>query len=159
MTAHDRRYAAMQGQTLSGAWFGVGPGAEFFAGPVDLPTGKPKDAWSWTSDTSGNLVFKAHYAANAGVEAVKLELNGQRIGMKCRTGFYGYLQHFNTAERNWTFPDISGQVVVHSGAVVNGGGSTATLGTIGGSGPTVAAQWGWGITWHNGTAFYQPLWR
>lgn len=39
-----------------------------------------------------------------------------------------------------------------------GGGAAPTLGTIGGSGPTVAAQQGWIELNQDGTAYWVPAW-
>lgn len=39
-----------------------------------------------------------------------------------------------------------------------GGGAAATLGTIGGTGPTVAAQNSWGKLSYNGVTYWVPLW-
>jgi hypothetical protein len=152
----------MNGVTLSKTYQGVGPGASYFAGLPDLASGGVRNGWSWAWDgtvATGNLVFRAHYDSADGRDAITFDRLRQRIGMKSRTAYYGYLQHNATAEREWNFPDITGQVVVFSSGVPNGGGAAPTFGTIGGSGPTDAAQWGWGITYVEGTTFYVPLWR
>lgn len=52
----------------------------------------------------------------------------------------------------------SGLIYTSLGAVTLGGGAGATLGTIGGSGPTVAAQNSWGRINMNGTTYFFPLW-
>lgn len=44
-------------------------------------------------------------------------------------------------------------------AIALGGGAAATLGTIGGSGPTTAAQAGWEKVVLNNTTYWRPLWR
>lgn len=161
MVASDRDLVKLAGRTLSKTFFGVGPGAYFFAGLPDMPTGKPKDCWSWGQDeASGNLDFFAHYGSNDGVAAIKFDRLNQRIGFKARTSYYGYMDHFNTAERRWTFPDFDGTVLVASmGVYDDSGGVAATLGTTAtAGGPSVSTQWGWAPVYIDGTYFYVPLW-
>jgi len=43
-------------------------------------------------------------------------------------------------------------------AIALGGGGAATLGTVGGSGPTSTAQAGWEKVVLNGTTYYRPVW-
>lgn len=53
---------------------------------------------------------------------------------------------------------IQSGVVRIDGAIALGGGAAATLGTIGGSGPTAAAQNKWIALNVDGTAYFLPLW-
>lgn len=145
--------------TRSEAFFGVGPGASFFAGIPEIVSGRPKDGWSWGMDEdTGDLVFRAHHAGDAGIDAVKLDLDAETIQFKARTTHYGTLRHFSSAARTWDFPDITGRVLVTDGTVQTGGGAAATLGTIGGSGPGTAAQAIWASIDIGGTQFFIPLW-
>lgn len=147
--------------TVSETYEGVAPGAYYFAGWPDLASGRPINCVSWGQDNeSGDLDFFAHYGADAGRAFVKFDRLNQRIGFKARTSYYGYMQHFITASRNWTFPDHTGQVMVATNAAYDDlGGAAATLGTIMSSGgPANAAQWGWAPVYIDGTVFYMPLW-
>lgn len=51
-----------------------------------------------------------------------------------------------------------GVVYLGQAKIANGGGAAPTLGTIGGSGPTAAAQAGWMKVVLNGTTGYLPVW-
>jgi hypothetical protein len=53
----------------------------------------------------------------------------------------------------------SGVIDIHYPTTALGGGSSATLGTIGGSGPTTAAQNSWVSVLVNGVAGWLPLWH
>lgn len=52
----------------------------------------------------------------------------------------------------------SGLMSTSLGTIALGGGAGATLGTIGGSGPTVAAQNAWGRMSFGGVTYFIPLW-
>lgn len=52
----------------------------------------------------------------------------------------------------------SGLIYTSLGTIAPGAGAAATLGNIGGSGPTVAAQNSWGRINMNGTTYFFPLW-
>jgi hypothetical protein len=161
MAYQSRSLEAHRSVPTSSAYEGVGPGAYYFAGLPDKASGRPKNCVSWGQDDgSGDLDFFAHYGADAGRAFVKFDRLNQRIGFKARTSYYGYMQHFITASRNWTFPDYTGQVMVTPQAVYDDlGGSPATLGTLGASGgPANAAQFGWAPCYIDGTVFYVPIW-
>lgn len=145
---------------VSEAYFGVGPGAYFFAGIPELVSGRPKDGLSFGMDSdTGDLIFRAHYAGDAGVDAFRFDLDAQTFGFKARTNHYGNLRHFNDAERTYDFPNSSGLVLVGTSFPDMGGGSSATLGTIGGSGPGTASQAIWAAIDIWGATYYIPLWR
>lgn len=148
------------GVPVSETYIGVGPGARFFAAIPDLAQGRPKDGLSWGLDSSnGDLLFYSHFTGDVGIQNFRIGRTSQRIGFQSRSGFYGNFGHFNSAERNWILPDISGDVVVLSAMAIVGGGAAATMGTIGGGGPAFAAQWGWGKIFYNGSYFDIPLWQ
>lgn len=148
-----------EGVTVSETYWGVGPGAKFFAGIPDLVTGRPLDGFSWGSDSSSDLVFGAHYGASQSMPAIKFSLANQNIAFTARTGFYGTLTHYSSAARTWAFPDISGDVVCFDAYRTDPEtGTVATLGGIGASGPSVATQAGWARTYLNGAQVWIPFW-
>lgn len=156
----DRDYEALESMDVSETYQGVGPGVAFFAGPADLPTGRPKNCVSIKWDrTTQDMIFQAHYGASVGFDAVKIDRTNQTIAMKCRTGYWGTLDHYITAARRWTFPDINGLVMVISQQDALGGGAVPTLHSIGGGGPTVANQDSWARIKIDGTTYWIPLWR
>ncbi len=143
----------------SEAYFGVGPGAKFFAAIPDMAKGRPKDGISWGMDTSnGDLIFNSHFTGDAAIPLMRLGRTSQRIGFRSRSAYYGNFAHFNNAERNWIFPDVSGDVIVGESFPLVDVGATATLGGIGGAGPTWAGQYAWIKIFVNGTYFFIPMW-
>lgn len=158
---YAKNFVPRSNQEVSETYLMVGPGASFAAGLPDMAAGRPKSGISWGAEAStGDLVAKAHYAGTtAAVEMFRLAREGQTINWRSRTSFQGKLRHFNTADRTYDFPDITGSVVVWSASQELGGGTTAMLGTIGGSGPTVDTQNGWLEVWLNGTTVWIPYWR
>lgn len=147
------------GLTRSETYFGVGPGARFFAAIPDLTKGRPKDGLSWGPDaTNGDLLMYSHFTGDAGVEAFRFGRTSQRLGFKSRSSYYGNLGHFNSAERTWIFPDISGNVLVSSTIELAAGGAAATLANIPSSGFASAAQVSWVEISVDGTRWAIPAW-
>lgn len=161
MAMYKNNFEPRSNIDISETYWGVGPGAEFGAGLPDLASGRPKDGYTWGYDSAtGDLYFKARYAGGSpGQEAVRFTRDAQTIKIKSRTDYWGELRHNNTADRQYDFPDASGPVVVLNATQQVGGGATAVLGTIGGSGPGTEFQSIWGELVLNGTTYYVPLWR
>lgn len=156
----DRDYEQLESEVVSETYQGVGPGVGLFVGPVDLPTGRPKNTISMHWDrTSKDMIFKAHYGSSQGYDAVKIDRLNQTIAMKCRTSYWGTIDHYISSDRRWSFPDTSGTIVVISQQDQLGNGATPTLHSIGGTGPTVANQDSWGRIYIDGTTYWIPLWR
>lgn len=54
--------------------------------------------------------------------------------------------------------DVNAVIYTAQAGIALGGGAAATLGTIGGSGPTTAAQNKWLKQVHKGVTYFIPLW-
>lgn len=80
-------------------------------------------------------------------------------GVNAAAGTTKKLLRFNAADRVEICPD--GDDLTFGGSLpALGGGAAPTLGTIGGTGPAAAAQFGWMKFYTSGgTAFYCPTWR
>jgi len=158
----DAGSKAMQpsGVTLSTTYIMVSPGAYWAAGTPQLVSGALKDGYSWGMEAStGDLVFRSHSDSQAPIEALRFTKTAQTIKWKAAGNRYGELTHLNSADRTYTFPDTSGVVLVSIASDANGAGGTATLGKVGGSGPTATAQNGWErIVRNNGATAWAPVW-
>lgn len=145
--------------TTSTTFFGVGPGAYFYAGLPELANGAIKSGYSWGVDTStGDLLFRQHGVNTTPTSAMRFTSSGN-ISWYSGTSSQGIFDHSNTSNRTYTYPDVTGVVVVSLATHTLGGGAAATLGTIGGSGPTTAAQSRWEqIKCSDGTTRWVPTW-
>ncbi len=136
------------------------PNAWFGAGLPELSDGSIQDGWSWGMDeTTGDLLFRSHTDGGTPASGVKFVVATQDIAWRSGTSFWGTFMHANSVDRNYTFPDFTGTVLVGLQTISLGGGAAATLGTIGGGGPTVATQDKWiDIKRPDGTTCYIPCW-
>ena len=160
----DLRDAANYGMVppnvnASSTYFIVAPGASFGAGTPELTDGSINSGFSWGMDpATGDLVFYTHSGITDRVEAFRMELSSQDFKWRSGTSFNGILSHNNTGHKTYDFPDATGGLPVLIATAAAGGGAGATLPTIGGSGPTVAAAAGWRkFTDPTGT-YFMPYW-
>lgn len=158
----DAAKKAMQpsGVTLSTTYIMVSPGAYFAAGTPQLVSGALKDGYSFGMEAStGDLVFRSHSDSQSPIEALRFTKTAQTIKWKSAGNRYGEFEHLNSSDRLYTFPDTSGVVLVSIASDANGAGGTATLGKVGGSGPTSTAQNGWErIVRNNGATAWAAVW-
>lgn len=113
----DAKNLAMQPSnvTLSTTYILVAPGAYFGAGVPELVTGRLKDGYSWGMDTTtGDMLFRSHSDSQTPFEAVRFTKTSQNIRWMSQQSFYGEIDHANTANRTYTFPDASGTVALTS---------------------------------------------
>lgn len=102
-------------QSLSTTYFMTAPNAWFGAGTPELATGAPRSGYSWGMDTStGDLLFRSHSFSESAANAVRFTNSSQTIQWYATRSVYGELYHFNTANRVYTFPDLSGTVALSS---------------------------------------------
>jgi hypothetical protein len=146
--------------TLSKAFFGVAPGARFAAGTPESANGGVSTGYSWGVDSAtGNLQFYSHPNTTIQDLAVIFGNSDQNIYWYSGTDYWGMVEHANTANRTYTFPDVSGTVIVSLATDALGGGAAPVLGTIGGAGPGTAAQNKWErIKCFDGTTRWVPTW-
>jgi hypothetical protein len=161
----DLQYARNYGlvppnATVSTMYVMVAPGAWFAAGVPELGNGTMKDGYIWGFESAtGDLVWKTHSNSQAAIEAMRFTLTSQNFSWRSGTSFNGVLDHANTANRTYTFPDTSGTVLVGISTDAPGGGAAATLGTIGGSGPATATMSAWEkVIRKDGTTAWIPTW-
>jgi len=99
--------------TVSTMYVLCGPGAWFGAGVPELGNGTMKDGWIWGMDsTTGDLVWKVHISSQVAVESIRFVLSTGNIKWKSTMGAYGELEHANSANRTYTFPDRSGVLLI-----------------------------------------------
>jgi hypothetical protein len=99
--------------TTSTTYFGVGPGAYFYAGLPELANGAVKSGYSWGVDTStGDLVFRTHPVSTTPSNAVRFNSSGN-VAWYSGTSYQGIFDHANTSDRTYTFPDESGTVALN----------------------------------------------
>ena len=107
---------------------------------------------------TGDTIFRTHSAGSTPTDQIKLELSSGDIYWKSGTSFYGRFSHDISAARVWTWPDITGTMLVTDAQPALGGGLAALLGTIGGSGPTAEIQSKWVSINIGGTTYFIPVW-
>lgn len=151
---------APPGVTLSTFYVMCGPNAYFGAGTPELVNGTLKEGYSWGANTTtGDLEFRSHSSSQAADVGVVFTKSGQNIRWYSGRDYYGEFDHFNTANRTYDWPDTDMSVL---GIITRdglGGGAAATLGTIGGTGPTVAGQAGWmRVMDEAGVTRWTPYW-
>ena len=96
--------------TLSDTYIMVGPNALFGAGIPDLANGQVKTGYTWGYDSStGDLVFYSN-TFTVKSEALRLTNPAQTIRWMSGQSFYGEFSHTNTADRAWTFPDVTSTI-------------------------------------------------
>jgi hypothetical protein len=147
-------------KSLSTTYLIAAPGAWFGAGTPELVNGSIRSGYSWGMDSStGDMLFRSHSFSEAADIAVRFTNTSQTIQWYSATSFYGELNHANTADRRYTFPNHAGVVLVSAATDAPGGGATATNGTIGGSGPTSATMSAWErIKRNDGTTAWVQTW-
>ena len=100
----------------SAAYFVAGPGAFFGAGTPELANGALRDGFVWGADESTfDLIFSSHSASAAAVTAVRFGRTSGNISWRSGTSFWGELDHANTVDRIYTFPDASGTIPLGTG--------------------------------------------
>lgn len=108
---------APAGVTKSTTYFVAGPGVYFAAATPELANGGVYTGYSWGVDsTTGDLIFYSHGSDTIQDAAVKFGNTTQDIYWRSGTDFYGQLAHAITADRTWTFPDVSGTVPLGTGS-------------------------------------------
>jgi hypothetical protein len=151
---------APPGVTKSTTYFTVGPGAYFAAGTPETANGGVATGYSWGVDTAtGNLVFRTHPTDTIATDAIRFTNPGQNIAWRSGTTKWGELDHANTGDRIYFFPDVSGDVMVSRYAVDPAFGATATLGAIDAPGPTTAAMWKWVYATIGNVSGFIPMWQ
>lgn len=109
-----RNNFAPNGITRSTSYFGTGPNVYFFSGTVETANAEPKTGISWGMDeTTGDVIFRSHTpsAATKIVNNFRISRVAQNPSWQSNTGFWGELDHAITADRTWTFPDLTMQVI------------------------------------------------
>lgn len=96
--------------TLSETRIMCAPGASFGVGIPNLETGGIKTGanWAYDSDT-GDMVIHT-YSFTTESEAIRLTNPTQLIRWMSGQSFYGEFSHTNTANRTWTFPDVTSTI-------------------------------------------------
>lgn len=118
--------------SLSTCYVDVGPGAFFSAGIPELVNGRIKDGFSWGWDSAtGDLIYRSHVSSGAPSNAVRFNVATQNVSWYSNTSFQGILDHANTADRTYTFPNISGTVALTSGSGIFTPGSVIFADAIG----------------------------
>lgn len=99
--------------TLSTVYVITAPNAYFGCGVPELVDGSIKDGFSWGVDSAtGDLVFYSHTGSQGQDEAVRIANSDQAIQWRSGTEFLGTFFHAISAARTWTFPDLTGTVIV-----------------------------------------------
>lgn len=108
--------------TLSTIYILTAPSAYFGAGVPQMVNGSIKDGFSWGVDaTTGDLVFRAHSQSQPPEEAIRFTKTSRNIRWYSGGSSYGELDHANTGDRSYTFPDRTGPI----GMMLTGTGSPA----------------------------------
>jgi hypothetical protein len=101
---------------VSTTYFMVGPGAWFGAGAPELANGGLATGWSWgRDDATGDLLFRSHGASTTPDTAIKFRNSSQDISWASGTDFFGTIAHAISADRTWTFPNVSGTLPIGTG--------------------------------------------
>jgi hypothetical protein len=130
---------------------GTGPGLQLFVAQL---TGQGGNIYF------GDNVPDAHFAfaisAPAGANVVNyLQAAGGLTGAAVVLSAQGTDANIDIRET----PKGTGVMDWNYATVALGGGAAPTLGTIGGSGPAAAAQFGWGKMKYQGVVTFFPVWR
>ncbi len=98
--------------TLSTTYFMTAPGAYFAAGTPNLAIGGVTSGWSWGMDsTTGDLLWRSHVLGDA-TNGIRFILSSQNIAWYSGTTFQGIFDHANTANRTYTFPNVTAPVAM-----------------------------------------------
>lgn len=135
---------APAGRTLSTPYFVAGPSTYFGAGIPNLTTGAVKTGYRW-GVASGKLIFDQIDSSGT------VTANVMTLDASAKIGF-------KTASPANTFHVATADVRMDLLIDPPGGGAVATLGTIGGTGPTRNTQDSWGRINLNGTTYWVALW-
>lgn len=96
--------------TLSETRVMCAPGASFGVGIPNLETGSIKTGANWEYDSSTGDVVWHTYSFTTESEAIRLTNPTQLIRWMSGQSFYGEFSHTNTANRTWTFPDVTSTI-------------------------------------------------
>ena len=96
--------------TLSETRIMCAPGASFGVGIPNLETGSIKTGANWSYDSSTGDVVWHTYSFTTESEALRLTNPTQLIRWMSGQSFYGEFSHTNTANRTWTFPDVTSTI-------------------------------------------------
>ena len=123
---------APPGVTLSNTFLGVAPGARFAAGTPESANGGVSTGFSFGVDSAtGNLEFYSHPNTTIEDLAVIFGNSDQNIYWYSGVEFWGMIEHANTANRTYTFPDASGTIPLGTGVanqVVYWSGTSSLVG-------------------------------
>lgn len=96
--------------TLSTTRVMCAPGASFGVGIPNLETGSIKTGANWEYESSTGDVVWNTYSFTVESEAIRLTNPTQLIRWMSGQSFYGEFSHVNTANRTWTFPDVTSTI-------------------------------------------------
>lgn len=96
--------------TLSTTRVMCAPGASFGVGIPNLETGSIKTGADWEYDSATGDVVWHTYSFTTESEAIRLTNPAQLIRWMSGQSFYGEFSHTNTANRTWTFPDVTSTI-------------------------------------------------
>ena len=117
--------------TLSTTYLITSPNAFFGAGTPHMAMGGLNSGWSWGMDTAtGDLVFRSH-GNGVATNGVRFYLGTQNIAWYSGTSYVGSFDHSNTADRTYSFVDMTGNVEMFQVVGFNPNGVvTGVLGTL-----------------------------
>ncbi len=98
--------------TMSITYFMTAPGAYFASGTPNLAIGGVTSGWSWGMDaTTGDLLWRTHVLGDP-TTGIRFILGSQNIAWYSGTSYQGIIDHANTANRTYTFPDVTAPVAM-----------------------------------------------
>jgi hypothetical protein len=117
--------------TMSTTYFMTAPGAWFGSGTPQLAIGGITSGWSWGMDTTnGDLLWRSHVNGTP-TNGIRFVNATQNIAWYSGTSFTGTIDHVNTANRTYTFVDMSAQVEMFQVGTLNPNGIySGVIGTL-----------------------------
>lgn len=112
VTPADQESAGMMPDNvdLSTTYFMTAPGAWFGSGTPLLALGSMTSGWSWGMDTAtADLIWRTHDYETIST-GMRFLVSSQNFAWYSGTAFYGEFDHSNSANRTYTFVNMSGNV-------------------------------------------------